>query len=66
MGIFGDYDVDGITSCAMWYKFLGHIGIETVIYIPNRCDGYGISSSGLDYLIDAGADCILARNFADG
>jgi len=59
IGIFGDYDVDGITSVAIWVKFLEAIGINSVPYIPNRSDGYGVSDIGLQLLLNAGVDCIL-------
>ncbi len=43
IAIFGDYDVDGITSSSVLYSFLTDIGIENIeLYIPDReDDGYG-------------------------
>ncbi len=41
VAIFGDYDVDGITSTAMFIKLFQAYGIEHVYRIPNREDGYG-------------------------
>ncbi len=39
--IYGDYDVDGITSIAVLTKFLNSIGVETSYYLPNRLEeGY--------------------------
>lgn len=44
IGVFGDYDVDGVTSAAVWTRFLRHHGIEPVIYLPNRYrEGYGLN-----------------------
>lgn len=41
--IYGDYDVDGITSVTVLKKFLAEIGLETDYYIPNRLEeGYRI------------------------
>lgn len=40
--VFGDYDVDGATSTALFKRFFGNLGIEVGIYIPNRLvEGYG-------------------------
>ena len=40
--IFGDYDVDGSTSTAMWILFLEKLGIQANYYIPDRIsEGYG-------------------------
>ena len=42
--IFGDYDVDGITSCAMMIICLLDLGADINFFLPNRVrDGYGIS-----------------------
>ena len=42
--IFGDYDVDGITSIAVLRNTLKRIGIEPEHYIPHRVkDGYGLN-----------------------
>lgn len=42
--IYGDYDVDGITSITVLKKFLQERGLETDYYIPNRLEeGYGLN-----------------------
>jgi single-stranded-DNA-specific exonuclease len=54
--IFGDYDVDGITSTAILYKTLKHeLGYANVSYfIPNRFDhGYGVSRKALVEVLKA-------------
>ncbi|WP_019850944.1 single-stranded-DNA-specific exonuclease RecJ [Desulfitobacterium sp. PCE1] len=41
--IYGDYDVDGVTSTALLYKVLTDLGFKAVAYIPSRMDeGYGL------------------------
>ncbi|MCI9063833.1 MAG: single-stranded-DNA-specific exonuclease RecJ [Clostridia bacterium] len=46
--IFGDYDVDGITSITVLKSFLKDIGIETSEYIPNRLhEGYGLNKDAI-------------------
>ncbi len=67
--IYGDYDVDGITSITVLKSFLHDIGIEASYYIPNRLnEGYGlnipavekIASEGYNLMItvDCGISCI--------
>ena len=42
--IYGDYDVDGITSITVLKKYLAERGLETGYYIPNRLEeGYGLN-----------------------
>ena len=44
--VYGDYDVDGITSVSMLMPCLKRLGAEVDYYIPHRLDeGYGISGS---------------------
>jgi len=43
--IFGDYDVDGITSTSIMLSMLIPLGADINYYLPNRVrDGYGLSS----------------------
>lgn len=47
--IFGDYDVDGTTSVAMFYGFLRRIYPNLIFYIPDRyTEGYGVSLKGIE------------------
>lgn len=47
--IYGDYDVDGITSITVLKSFLKDNGLETSVYIPNRLDeGYGLNKDAID------------------
>ena len=42
--IFGDYDVDGVTSSVILFKLLHGLGLEVVNHIPHRMtDGYGLN-----------------------
>jgi single-stranded-DNA-specific exonuclease len=48
--VYGDYDVDGTTSVALFYSYLKSIDAEAGYYIPDRyAEGYGISFKGIDY-----------------
>ena len=43
--IYGDYDVDGITSITVLKGFLQERGLEVNQYIPNRLEeGYGLTT----------------------
>ncbi len=60
VAIFGDYDVDGACSSAMMKRFLGHFGIETEIYIPDRIfEGYGPNPDAMRELVGRGAKLIV-------
>ena len=47
--IYGDYDVDGITSITVLKSFFKDLGIEVGKYIPNRLnEGYGLNKEAID------------------
>jgi single-stranded-DNA-specific exonuclease len=47
--IFGDYDVDGVTSTALLIEVLRSLGWKVDFYLPNRMDeGYGLSADGVE------------------
>ena len=51
--IFGDYDVDGVTSTALLYEFLTKLGWQVHCYLPHRMDeGYGLSQSGVENCLE--------------
>ena len=50
--VFGDYDVDGITGCAILWEALNDIRANVMPYIPHRIDeGYGLSKKGIDNVL---------------
>ncbi len=60
VGIFGDYDADGVTSSALVFLFLRELGLECCVYIPHReKEGYGLSIQGLDYLAAQGCRLVI-------
>jgi len=60
VGIFGDYDVDGVTSTTLLAEFLSACGLHVVTTIPNRLlEGYGLSQAGVSRLAEAGAQLIV-------
>jgi len=59
--IFGDYDVDGITSVAMLYLFLKDLCGQVTFYIPDRAaEGYGISQAGIEQAREGGCSLIIS------
>lgn len=51
--IYGDYDVDGITSITVLKQFLSERGLETGYYIPNRLEeGYGLNEEAVCDIIN--------------
>ena len=55
MVIYGDYDVDGITSISVLKQFLEDRGMEVGYHIPNRLDeGYGLNKDAIDEIYKAG------------
>jgi len=56
IAIFGDYDVDGATSAALLALLLRRLGVEPMVYIPDRLmEGYGPSGKALVELKNRGA-----------
>ncbi|SVB42087.1 uncharacterized protein METZ01_LOCUS194941, partial [marine metagenome] len=46
--VFGDYDVDGVTSTTLLLDCLGSLGWKITGYLPNRIDeGYGLTAEGV-------------------
>ncbi len=58
--IYGDYDVDGITSIAILYKHLKEMNIEVDYYVPDRMqEGYGVNKDALDKIHKNGSSLII-------
>lgn len=59
--IYGDYDVDGVTSVSTLYLYLRSIGINCQYHIPSRTgEGYGISVCAVDKIIDDGYTLMIS------
>jgi len=59
--VYGDYDVDGTTSVALTYSFFKKFSTNIEYYIPDRHkEGYGISTTGIDYAKEHGYSLIIA------
>ncbi len=60
IAVFGDYDVDGATSCALLLRFLNAVGGKVISYIPDRmAEGYGPNEAAMKTLHDQGAGLVI-------
>lgn len=58
--IYGDYDVDGITSITVMYKFLKKLGLDVIYYLPDRLmEGYGVNTGALDKIKNEGVKLVI-------
>ncbi|WP_308575201.1 single-stranded-DNA-specific exonuclease RecJ [uncultured Fusobacterium sp.] len=57
--IYGDYDVDGITSVSLCYLALKELGYNVKYYIPLRDEGYGLNIEALDHIKSEGGTLII-------
>lgn len=58
--IYGDYDVDGITSTALLMKVIGTLTDKVTYYIPSRLDeGYGLHREAIDRIHEDGGEFIV-------
>ena len=59
--VYGDYDVDGTTSVALFFGFLDSFYPNCDFYIPDRySEGYGVSKQGVDWAIENNYSLIVS------
>ena len=60
IAIYGDYDVDGVTSVSLLYLYLSSYGADVVYYIPSRTkEGYGLSRHAIHALHERGISLMI-------
>ncbi len=59
VGIYADYDADGIPGAAFLARAFKKLDIDFEVYIPSRAEGYGMSKSGIDHLIGKGVNLMF-------
>ncbi len=60
LAVWGDYDVDGITSSALVLDVMAAHGMEAVSHIPDRLgEGYGLNVQGIEALAAQGCGILL-------
>lgn len=59
IAVIGDYDVDGATSSSVLRLYLESVGIEPMIHIPDREEGYGPSKMAIDAFLAEGVELVI-------
>lgn len=60
IGIYGDYDVDGTTSCALLWHFFKMLDVEVELFQPSRfIEGYGVHASSIDNAFEKGVKVLI-------
>ena len=60
MVVFGDYDVDGITSSALMWRILKRLGGDVETFLPLRMEeGYGLSQDGVERCVEQHKPAVL-------
>ena len=60
VAVYGDYDVDGITSTCLLTDYLRRQGVDCVPYIPDRIqEGYGVNGDAVRMLAERGVKLII-------
>lgn len=61
VAVYGDYDVDGITSTCLVADYLRFKGLDCRLYIPDRSEeGYGLNCAALDALKAQGVSLVIS------
>ena len=59
VAVYGDYDADGIGAAAILLSALRRFGVRAVAHVPERAEGYGMSVSSLEKIIDEYAPSLI-------
>ena len=60
IAIYGDYDVDGITSTAIFVKYLREVGCDVIWHLPTReGEGYGLNNTAIKEIADENANLLV-------
>jgi len=62
VGIFGDYDVDGVTSATLLAEAMESFGMRVVTQVASRNAGYGFHVQAAQYFIDQGCTLIVTAD----
>ncbi|MHA7629760.1 single-stranded-DNA-specific exonuclease RecJ [Corallococcus sp. M7] len=58
--LYGDYDVDGVSSTSLMYLFLKELGVAPATYIPHRLDeGYGLNLGAVERIAQDGTRLLV-------
>ncbi len=60
IGVFGDYDTDGISSVSLWVLFFRAIRVNALTRLAHRDRGYGLTIEDVRFFADAGIRSVIA------
>ncbi len=61
--VHGDYDVDGVTSTAVYVRTLNKLGANLIYRVPHRhIDGYDLKSKGIQWAHEQGATLVITTD----
>ena len=66
IGIYGDFDSDGVTGTALLCEALGNVGLAVTPYIPARSEGHGMNRAALKTLHDDGCTLVITADCGVG
>jgi single-stranded-DNA-specific exonuclease len=59
IGVFGDYDVDGVTTAAVLTTMLRAFGAQVVARVAHRSSGYGLSPGDVTQFLEQGCTLVV-------
>ncbi len=59
IGIFCDYDADGVCSGAIIYRAISLFGGQALTYVPERKEGYSLNQEAIKYFISEKVDLVI-------
>lgn len=60
IAVYGDYDVDGITSTAVFVKYLKSLNVDVIWHLPTReGEGYGLNNDAIADIVDQGSNLMI-------
>jgi single-stranded-DNA-specific exonuclease len=63
IAVYGDYDVDGMTACAIYLQGLRKLGGTAEAYLPHRMrEGYGLNRTAIEHLAACGTRVLLTAD----
>jgi single-stranded-DNA-specific exonuclease len=60
--VHGDYDVDGVCSTAVLVRALRQLGASVDWYLPDRSEGYGLSTATVNRLAERGTGLLITAD----
>lgn len=66
IGVYGDFDSDGITGTVLLTEALRNLGLTVTPYIPSRSEGHGVNRAALETLLDDGCTLVITADCGVG